>query len=56
MNTIDKIKIDGKAIIDKAKRGELLSPEDMRILKIYNSLYSGNAINAGKRKVIKTGK
>lgn len=56
MSTIDKIKIDGELIIKKLKNGEALSKSDCDILKIYNSLFSKNAGNAGKRKIIKTGK
>jgi hypothetical protein len=55
MITLDKIKMDGEAIIDKIKAGQALTTEDQSILKIYNSLYAKKAGNAGKRKQQKTG-
>ena len=48
--------MDGDQIIEKIKRGGIMSNDDKNIMNIYSSLYSKNAGNAGKRKIIKTGK
>lgn len=50
MDTREIIRIDGEAIIKKLKAGQTLTSDEQKILQIYNSLYSGTAGNAGKRK------
>jgi hypothetical protein len=49
-DTIQEIKRAGEALIRRVMDGETLSKDDHAVLKIYNSLYSGKAGNAGKRK------
>lgn len=49
MNTLEKINMDGIAVIDKLKSGCQLTPQEIQVMKIYNSLNSGLAGNAGKR-------
>jgi hypothetical protein len=56
MTTLEKIKMDGLAAMEKAGRGEVLSTNDAEVLKIYSSLYAKKAGNAGKRKIVKTGR
>lgn len=56
MTTLEIIKMDGLAALEKAGRGEKLTSNEAEVLKIYTSLYAKKAGNAGKRKVIKTGR
>lgn len=54
MSTIDKIKEDAERIMQKARAGHTLTKDEIAILKIATP--QGKAGNAGKRKVIRTGK
>ena len=49
MGTLEKIKFHGIEIIEKLKKGEKLTLSEKEALKIYNSLFSKQAVNAGKR-------
>lgn len=52
MNT--QIENHAREIFEKAKRGEPLTKEEIKILELATP--KKNAFNAGKRKIIKTGK
>jgi len=56
MNTLDTIKTQGAAAIEKLIRGEKLTENETIVAGIYNRLNAGKSFNAGKRKQIKTGK
>lgn len=56
MTTIEKINFDGVGVIEKLGRGETITQDEKITLKAYNQLHSKKAGNAGKRKIIKTGK
>lgn len=49
MSTIDKIKEEGLAALQKLSRGEKLSPIEKEVLKIFNSLTSGKSKNGGSK-------
>jgi hypothetical protein len=49
MTTLEKIKMDGEAVIDKLKRCEPLTKDDKLVFQIYTTLYGKKAGNAGKR-------
>ena len=46
MNTLEQIKLHAAEIIAK---GAPFTKQELKILKIFNSLNSGKAFNAGKR-------
>lgn len=53
MSTLDKIKTHAAEIMDN---GGPKTKQEIEVVKIFNSISSGKAGNAGKRKVIKTGR
>lgn len=55
MSTLELIKMDAESAMDKARRGEKLTAEELKSIKIFNSLSGAKAFNAGKRKIQKTG-
>lgn len=56
MSTIENLTAHAAEIASKIKRGMPITKDELRVVAIFNSLHSKKALNAGKRKVIKTGK
>lgn len=48
MKTLDLLKIDYAAVIEKLGRGEVLTKQEREILRIGKPLFGGQARNAGK--------
>ena len=56
MTTIELIEMDAATAIEKLSRGEMLTHNERIALDAYTLLHGKKAGNAGKRKVVKTGK
>lgn len=50
MKTLEKIKSQGEEILFKLKAQQPITDDEKKVLKIYTSLTSKKAFNAGKRK------
>lgn len=49
MNTLELLKLDGAAIIEKLRRSEPITAAERKTLSIYQQFFGKKAVNAGKR-------
>ena len=49
MTTLERLAMHASEIMEKQRRGEALTKDDISVLKMHNSIYAKPAFNSGKR-------